>query len=137
MPGRGGDRAALRTALASARLAELREGVWLRPANLVRPSPGSDAALRTFPARPGGDPVGLAATLWGLDAWARETDRTPEQLAATTGGPVRLAVAAHLVRHLATDPLLPPELQPPGWPADRARAAYASYQRAVLALGAG
>ncbi|MEU6403370.1 PaaX family transcriptional regulator C-terminal domain-containing protein [Streptomyces sp. NPDC046985] len=53
--GRGpAERAALRARLTGLRLAELREGVWLRPANLRRPWPDGlgDVILR-FTARPG------------------------------------------------------------------------------------
>ena len=50
------DRAELRATLASLRLAELREGVWLRPANLARPLPVWPADLiATFRATPDED----------------------------------------------------------------------------------
>ncbi len=43
------DRAGLRSTLAALRLAELREGVWLRPANLARPLPAwPDDLITTF-----------------------------------------------------------------------------------------
>ena len=45
--------------------------------------------------------------------------------------PERLAdgfvLAAAALRHLVTDPLLPPELEPDGWPAFALRRAYADY----------
>lgn len=129
-----GERAALRGALTAGRLAELREGVWLRPANLRRPLPET-GAVQTFRARPDGDPVALVACLWDLTAWADEAVSTLDQLATTTAPATRLAVAAHLVRHLATDPLLPPELCPAEWPAPRAWDAYERYQQEVRAIG--
>ena len=130
-----GERAALRGALTTSRLAELREGVWLRPANLRRALP-EVSAVQTFRARPDGDPrrAGTAG-LWDLTAWAREAVSTLDQLATTTAPATRLAVAAHLVRHLATDPLLPPELCPADWPAPRAWEAYERYQQEVRAIG--
>ena len=128
--GRGSsERAALRDALAAARLAELREGVWLRPANLRRVPPyATDPVLRTFRTEPDEDPVALAATLWDLAGWAREAHATLELFEATSEPAPRLTVAAHLVRHLTTDPLLPVELWPDGWPAPLLRRTYAEYQ---------
>ncbi|MFC5675896.1 PaaX family transcriptional regulator C-terminal domain-containing protein [Aeromicrobium endophyticum] len=124
----GTDRAALRTHLAGARLAELREGVWMRPANLRRATTDlSSVDVRLFRATPDDDPAGLAADLWDLSGWAAETVDVLSALDGTTGPGRRLAVAAHLVRHLATDPLLPDELQPQDWPAAEARRAYAGY----------
>ncbi len=74
------ERAALRSALSAARLAELREGVWLRPDNLggvaglaagvaAGVGEGGDGVV-WFTAVPAGDPVTLAARLWPLGSWA-------------------------------------------------------------------
>lgn len=54
--GRGpAERADLRARLAALRLAELREGVWLRPANLLRTLPEDlEAVAQHYIARPGG-----------------------------------------------------------------------------------
>jgi phenylacetic acid degradation operon negative regulatory protein len=41
--------------------------------------------------------------------------------------PGRFVVAAAMVRHLLTDPVLPGELLPTDWPADELRAAYAEF----------
>jgi phenylacetic acid degradation operon negative regulatory protein len=124
----GTDRAALRTRLAGARLAELREGVWMRPTNLRRGTADlSSIDVRLFTATPHDDPAGLAAELWDLAGWTDETLRVLAALEDTSEPGPRLAVAAHLVRHLSTDPLLPDELQPDDWPAAEARQAYARY----------
>ncbi len=128
----GAERSALRSRLAAARLAELREGVWTRPANLERPTP-ADPTTTLFRARPDDDPAGLAARLWDLRGWAEEAERTTAALAEAATPATRLALAARLVRHLAADPLLPAPLEPPGWPAARARAAYDGYQRDLVA----
>lgn len=125
----GTERAALRSELTAARLGELREGVWMRPANLGRPTTTDGGGLQTFRSTPAGDPSALAASLWDLTAWATEAVTTLDTFASTTGPAERLALAARLVRHLATDPLLPLELCPAEWPADRAHATYAGYQR--------
>lgn len=133
----GPERAALRDRLAHHRLAELREGVWTRPANLRRTaSYASDSVLRTFHATPEGDPAALAAQLWDLAGWTATAERLLDLLADTAEPPRRLAVAATAVRHLTADPLLPAALLPEGWPGPRLRAAYAAYQQEILDLTA-
>lgn len=128
------ERAALRESLGRARLAELREGVWMRPANLRRAaSYGDDPVLTCLQATPAGDPAVLAAQLWDLDAWS-ETGRSLLRLLERTRHPAdRLAVAAQVVRHLTSDPLLPPSLLPPDWPGAELRAEYAAYQAELRA----
>ncbi|GAA4442405.1 PaaX family transcriptional regulator C-terminal domain-containing protein [Actinokineospora soli] len=122
------DRAALRTELSALRMAELREGVWLRPANLARPWPTSVAnATQRFTTRPDDDPVALAASLWDLDGWAAEA-RALLAAADTTDQSARFAAIAMSVRHLLADPVLPAYLLPPAWPADALRAGYADYR---------
>lgn len=131
----GPERAALRERLASYRLAEAREGVWTRPANLRRPRAyADDAVLSTFTAVPDDDPAELAASLWDLSAWAAEGRALLDRLGSTTDPAPRLAVAAHVVRHLASDPLLPTALLPVDWPAAAMRTAYAGYQDELRAL---
>lgn len=131
----GAERAVLRDALKAHRLAELREGVWTRPANLRRPR-FSDPVLRDFIATPEQDPAELAASLWDLAGWNRDAARLLERLASTPEPALRLATAAAIVRHLSTDPLLPVELRPSGWPAASLREAYSAYQRELSELAA-
>jgi phenylacetic acid degradation operon negative regulatory protein len=129
------DRAARRKRLVLARLAEFREGVWLRPDNIgLRPDPAADPDLTVFTAAPEGDPVELAATLWDLDRWARTAHQLVDGLEQRPpAGPDDLApgfeLSAAVLRHLQADPLLPAELLPPGWPGDRLRRAYADWDR--------
>ncbi|WP_408897277.1 PaaX family transcriptional regulator C-terminal domain-containing protein [Nocardioides sp. R1-1] len=131
----GGERAALRERLASYRLAELREGVWTRPANLRRPRGyAAEPVLSTFVGVPDDDPAGLVARLWDLGAWADEGRRLLHLLERTTAPAPRLAVAAQVVRHLTTDPLLPAALRPADWPASAMRTAYAAYQDELRTL---
>src|SRR5206468_3064761 len=107
--GRGpAERADLRARLAALRLAELREGVWLRPANLTRPLPDDLARVAlSYTARPDGSPHDLVARLWPLEAWAA-TARTLLAHAADAHHPAgRLTAFAAAVRHLLTDPVLP------------------------------
>ena len=140
------ERVELRRAFADARFAEWREGVWLRPDNLGH-SPGEgvspDAPLRWLTGTPDDDPARLAGELWELDAWA---GRGLALLAAGPAEPGDLvssaprwaadvfAAAAATLRHLRSDPLLPDELLPPGWPAGDLRARYGRYLGAIQQL---
>ena len=131
----GSERAALRETLTGARLAELREGVWTRPANLRRaPAYAGDPVLSTFRARPDDDPVRLARELWDLSDWAADGRTLLRLLERTTDPAPRLTVAAHVVRHLTADPLLPRELLPLDWPGAALRAAYNGYQDELRSL---
>jgi phenylacetic acid degradation operon negative regulatory protein len=126
------DRARLRNELTAARLAELREGVWMRPANLVRPGI-VDPHLTTLVSRPS-DPELIVRQLWDLTGWT-ETGRTILEAADTDElDGQRFAAAAALIRHLRTDPVLPPELQPADWPADAMRRSYARYRTQLHAF---
>lgn len=129
----GPERAALRDVLGRHRLAELREGVWTRPANLRR-APVSDPVLTTFHGRPDDDAATLASRLWDLAGWSRQGRELLRQLDHTRRPAPRLAVAAHVVRHLTEDPLLPRELLPAGWPGADLRTAYAAYQAELREL---
>lgn len=110
-------------------MAELREGVWMRPANLRRPWPGRlDTVVDRFVARPAdSDSAALARRLWDLDEWAETGHGGLDYLQATTAPADRLIAAAAAVRHLLGDPVLPAELRPAGWPADALREAYGAY----------
>lgn len=130
------DRAELRATLTDLRLAELREGVWMRPANLVRDLPAWPPELLTqFRATPTEDPAGLAADLWNLADWNRDAKQLLEQVIDTVVAADRLAIAAAMVRHLRTDPVLPQPLLPPDWVGADLRAAYAAYQRELIETG--
>jgi phenylacetic acid degradation operon negative regulatory protein len=122
-------RAARRRALSYARLAELREGVWMRPDNMeivLGSAPADDIELMT--ARPA-EPVRLAAVLWDLRAWAdRAGDLLVRMEALPPVGPDDLApgfeLSASVLRHLQADPLLPDELLPANWPGAALRTHY-------------
>lgn len=134
-------RAALRTVLTRAHLAEWREGVWLRPANLPRPA--VDGPLSWLAATPEGDPASLAADLWDLPGRARVgaalVTRLEELRPALDAGDTRVlgpgfVLSAAVLRHLAGDPLLPSALLPSGWPADRLREVYRGWDGAYRTL---
>jgi len=128
-------RAVRRRRLAQARLAEQREGVWLRPDNLDRRhDPGGDPDLATYVAVPGADPSLLAAALWDLEGWAVRARALLDGLGARpTRGPDDLApgfaLSAAVLRHLQADPLLPTVLLPAGWPGTDLRSAYVVWDR--------
>jgi phenylacetic acid degradation operon negative regulatory protein len=139
------ERVELRRALADARFAQWREGVWLRPDNLGGSTPvvPDEAPVRWMTVGPEDDPAALAAELWDMPAWAARGEallaagpdepgdlvaEAPEWAAAV------FAAAAATLRHLRTDPLLPEALLSPDWPADRLRARYARYLTAIQHL---
>jgi len=128
-------RAARRRRLALARLAEQREGFWLRPDNLdLRPDPTVDPDLEVFTGAPESDPVALAGLLWDLDAWATRANALLQRLEADrTLGPDDLApgftLSAAVLRHLQSDPLLPTELLPADWPGSDLRDSYGAWDR--------
>jgi phenylacetic acid degradation operon negative regulatory protein len=122
-------RGARRRELAYARLAELRDGVWMRPGNVdVRLSDSLACDVELMTARPA-DPSGLAGRLWDLPAWSNRAAELLRGLAALApDGPEALApgfeLSAAVLRHLQADPLLPGELLPDDWPGPRLRTIY-------------
>ena len=128
------ERAELRTRLTDLRLAELREGVWTRPANLDRAWPAElDGVVARFISRPEGDPAALATRLWDLDDWAA-TAR--DRLAATGASDptLRFTACATSVRHLLADPVLPEDLLPPDWPGAELRASHLAYKEWLTSM---
>lgn len=117
-------RAALRTTLQNNRFGELREGVWLRPDNLDTVLPAEVLQKGRELRCRDDDPVELAAQLWDLPGWARVGHELLGEMDSAADVPGRFVVAAATVRHLLTDPVLPPELLPGGWPGAALREAY-------------
>jgi phenylacetic acid degradation operon negative regulatory protein len=114
------------------RFGELREGVWMRPDNLdVDLDPEVCARVRVLKGRDD-KPVELAGQLWDLPAWARAGHRLLDEMAAAPDIPARFVVAAAIVRHLLTDPVLPDELLPGDWPGAGLRAAYRDFAAELL-----
>ncbi|TDB87200.1 PaaX domain-containing protein, C- domain protein [Actinomadura sp. KC216] len=125
-----GERAALRQAMSALRLAELREGTWLRPFNLTRSRPDIVDRQCTFlRGRPEEEPAALAADLWNLDAWAAKARSLGTSLTEATAIAERFTLAAAVLRHLMNDPLLPAELLPAEWPGPALRAQYEQFER--------
>ena len=135
-------RAEVRTALESARLAELREGVWLRPDNLDVAWPAVVREQCTVLHARDVDPS-LASRLWDLPNWstvAHELRAAVAELVAPLerGDTAALAdgfvVSAAVLRHFQADPLLPDELVPRDWPGPALRADYDRFDDAYRAL---
>jgi phenylacetic acid degradation operon negative regulatory protein len=141
-------RAALRRAATELRLAEQREGIWLRPDNL--PADRSPAARTVVDAQgvwatvwPDRDSGELAAALWDLDAWSRRATELRREMAELLG---RLddgetdalapgfVVSAAVLRHFQADPLLPDELLGRVWPGRRLRIDYDRFDGAYRRL---
>jgi phenylacetic acid degradation operon negative regulatory protein len=121
-------RADLRTALTRLRMAEWREGVWLRPDNLDLAPSGLAAEHCSWLTADVDD----APRPWDLDGWAEDARALLEELRDLP--PDALAdgfvLSAAVLRHLAADPLLPSALLPPQWPGDELRSTYDAWDRA-------
>ncbi len=129
-PRSAAERAALRRAMAEMRLAEHREGVWLRPDNLgARPQPvvTRQCTLWSAEATPDLDGRELAARLWDLEGWAARARALMDMFSPADPIAERFMVGAATLRHLLGDPLLPDGLAPPGWPAAALRQQFAAF----------
>ena len=125
------ERAELRAAMTRLRLAEWREGVWLRPDNLEL---GELPAVATEHCRWLVAEVDDPPALWDLDGWAGTARDLLEELAelpptGTDALAPGFVLSAAVLRHLASDPLLPPALLPDPWPGDDIRRAYDEWDR--------
>jgi phenylacetic acid degradation operon negative regulatory protein len=135
------ERGAFRAAATHLGLGERREGVWMRPDNLDPDRlPAARLVLESqaecFAATPSGDAASIVDELFDLGAWAAVAAELQTRMhdmtdALETGSAGALAdgfeVAAHTLRHLVADPLLPPELWPDDWPAFSLRRGYERY----------
>ncbi len=126
-------RAAQRASMYRKRFGELREGVWMRPDNLdLDLEPDVADRMRVLKARDDA-PEQLAAQLWDLPAWVQAGHRLLDEMAGALDIPGRFVVAAAIVRHLLTDPMLPAELLPDDWPGARLRSVYHDFATDLLA----
>ncbi|WP_077100400.1 PaaX family transcriptional regulator C-terminal domain-containing protein [Mycobacterium terramassiliense] len=139
------DRLELRKAATALHLAELREGVWIRPDNL---DPQRFPTLRAVVDQQCTHFLGAATdigaqkvrTLFSLDEWAESAKLlvdamdaaldTGERDDSTESFTYEFALSIAVVRHLQLDPLLPAELTGERWPAQRLRGTYRRFDRA-------
>lgn len=140
------DRLELRKAAIALHLAELREGIWMRPDNLdPQRLPTMRAVLDRqcvhfhSAATDIADPV--VRSLFSLDDWARDADRLVDAMQAELAAPVQrddtsasftfqFGLSVAVVRHLQLDPLLPDALIPAEWPGNRLRETYRRFDDA-------
>jgi phenylacetic acid degradation operon negative regulatory protein len=132
------DRSELRERLGAARLAELREGVWVRPDNIDVAWPNVVSEHCTIVSDAKVDPT-LVGELWDLDAWSATANTLRRDMAALVepleqGDTKSLApgfiTSAAVLRHLQADPLLPSALLPRDWPGTAIRSEYDRFDAA-------
>ena len=121
------ERVALRKSMVAFRMAELREGVWLRPDNLLQKLPVPLAHQCVFFSSQYEDAKGLSEQLWDLPGWADEAHRLLEVLDDADGLVEGFMATAEVIRHLMLDPYLPDQLLPSGWPGIDLRESYAEF----------
>jgi phenylacetic acid degradation operon negative regulatory protein len=139
------DRLELRKAAMALHLAELREGVWIRPDNLdPQRLPASRAVLDQQCTHFHNAATDITAdkmrSLFSLDQWAADAMAlteamdvalTPEQRDDSTESiRYEFALSIAVVRHLQLDPLLPVELTPEHWPGHTLRSTYRRFDGA-------
>jgi len=131
------DRLALRKSATALHLAELREGVWIRPDNLDRERlPTLRAVLDRqcvhFHNAATGIPADTVRSLFSLDDWATDArkftramrDEIDTDAVGADDFTYQFTLSVAVVRHLQLDPLLPAELIPEQWPGHDLRSTY-------------
>jgi phenylacetic acid degradation operon negative regulatory protein len=139
------DRLELRKAATALHLAELREGVWIRPDNLdPQRFPPSRAVLDRQCTHFHGAATAIAAdkvrSLFSLDEWADDAAALVDAMAVALDTVNRdnsaeragyeFALSIAVVRHLQLDPLLPIEFTGDRWPGHALRSTYRRFDRA-------
>jgi phenylacetic acid degradation operon negative regulatory protein len=139
------DRLELRRAALGLHLAELREGVWIRPDNLdPQRLPASQAVLDQQCTHFHGAATDLTAdqvgSLFSLAEWADDARALVEAMdiqlkpkrrnGSTDSFRYVFALSIAVVRHLQLDPLLPVELVGDSWPGYTLRSTYRRFDTA-------
>jgi len=137
------DRLALRKAATGLHLAELREGIWIRPDNL---DPNRLPTLRAvldrqcvhFHGAATDAPPEAVRSLFNLDDWVSDArrltlamrDERDVEAVHADDFIYQFALSITVVRHLQLDPLLPVELEPEDWPGHELRSTYRQFDEA-------
>ena len=134
------DRLGLRKAAAALHLAELREGVWIRPDNLdPQRLPMSRAVLDEqcthFHHATTDITADAMRSVFSLDDWANYARRLiiamdDEHGDETESFRYQFALSVAVVRHLQLDPMLPVQLVPADWPGGHLRSSYRRFDAA-------
>jgi len=139
------DRRELRKAAITLHLAELREGVWIRPDNLdPQRLPTSRAVLDQQCTHFHGAATDITAdkmrSIFSLDDWMDDAEalieamnvahKTGKRDNSTESFAYEFALSIAVVRHLQLDPLLPVELICDHWPGHTLRSAYRRFDDA-------
>lgn len=139
-----GDRAAFRTSARRAKLAEVRDGVWMRPSP-VTVHPDDRAVIdaqATWLRHIDADEPDRLVRAFSLDDWARTAESLLDEIRTwqralderrTDSLGETFVVSAAVLRHLVADPALPDALMPDDWPGERLRHAYDAFDRAFKA----
>jgi phenylacetic acid degradation operon negative regulatory protein len=141
------DRLALRKAATALHLAELREGVWIRPDNL---DPDRLPTLRAvldrqcvhFHDAATDIPAETVRSLFSLDDWAADArrltlgmrDELDTEAVGVQAFTYLFELSVTVVRHLQLDPLLPAELIPREWPGHDLRGTYRRFNEVFKQL---
>jgi phenylacetic acid degradation operon negative regulatory protein len=134
------DRLELRRAATALHLAELREGVWIRPDNLdPHRLPTSRAVLDEqcthFHHATTDITASTMRSVFSLDDWA-DTARwlvaamDDDHGDGTENFRQQFALSVAVVRHLQLDPMLPSQLVPADWPGGQVRSSYRRFDAA-------
>jgi phenylacetic acid degradation operon negative regulatory protein len=128
------DRLELRRAAAVLHLAELREGVWIRPDNLdPQRLPTSRAVLDEqcthFHHATTDITAATMRSVFSLDDWANTARRLIVAMDDAHGDETesfryQFALSIAVVRHLQLDPMLPSQVVPSDWPGGHLRSSY-------------
>jgi phenylacetic acid degradation operon negative regulatory protein len=139
------DRLELRKAATALHLAELREGVWIRPDNLdPQRLPTSRAVLDQQCTHFHNAATDIHAdkmrSLFSLDEWTVDARALTEAMTvalkqderadSTESIRYEFALSIAVVRHLQLDPMLPVELTPEHWPGHTLRSTYRRFDDA-------
>jgi phenylacetic acid degradation operon negative regulatory protein len=139
------DRLDLRKAAMALHLAELREGVWIRPDNLdPQRLPASRAILDRQCTHFHNAATDITAdkmpSLFSLDEWMANARVLTEAMNvelkrnkrddSTESMRYEFALSIAVVRHLQLDPMLPDELTPEDWPGHTLRSTYRRFDGA-------
>jgi phenylacetic acid degradation operon negative regulatory protein len=139
------DRLELRKAAMALHLAELREGVWIRPDNLdPQRLPASRAILDQQCTHFHNAATDITAdkmpSLFSLDEWMADARVLTKAMDVELKRDTRddstesiryeFALSIAVVRHLQLDPMLPDELTPEHWPGHTLRSAYRRFDGA-------